>query len=112
MISNEQTACFTDLLTAAEGLLEARENQMITSVEWQRLRAAVDAARAQVPRSWSVRVDGREVCHLVGPETEAQANAVAACRQFRDQPVDIYEGDAHVARYWRGVRRHVTWVPD
>ena len=34
----------SDLLTAAKALLEAREDQMVTSAEWDRLRKAVDAA--------------------------------------------------------------------
>ena len=33
-----------DLLAAAKALLEAREDQMVTSAEWDRLRKAVDAA--------------------------------------------------------------------
>jgi hypothetical protein len=32
------------LLDAARALLEARENQMVTAVEWDRLREAVAAA--------------------------------------------------------------------
>jgi len=34
----------SDLLAAARALLEAREDQMVTSAEWDRLRKAVDAA--------------------------------------------------------------------
>lgn len=33
------------LLKAAEALLEARENQMVTRVEWNALRSAVKAAK-------------------------------------------------------------------
>ena len=33
------------LLAAAEALLEARENQMVTAVEWRALRNAVRAIR-------------------------------------------------------------------
>ena len=34
----------SDLLAAARALLEARDDQMVTSAEWDRLRNAVDAA--------------------------------------------------------------------
>ena len=34
----------SDLLAAAKALLEARDDQMVTSAEWDRLRKAVDAA--------------------------------------------------------------------
>lgn len=37
------------MLDAAEALLEARENQMVTSVEWDALRLAVQRARTAVP---------------------------------------------------------------
>ncbi|MGE0378803.1 MAG: hypothetical protein AB7Q45_25655 [Planctomycetaceae bacterium] len=33
----------SELLAAARALLEAREDQMVTSAEWDRLRKAVDA---------------------------------------------------------------------
>ena len=35
---------FTNLLAAAKALLEARENQMITALEWEALARAVAAA--------------------------------------------------------------------
>ncbi len=38
------------LLEAAESLLEARENQMITRVEWNDLRQAVNRARKEDKR--------------------------------------------------------------
>ncbi len=34
----------SELLAAARALLEARDDQMVTSAEWDRLRKAVDAA--------------------------------------------------------------------
>jgi hypothetical protein len=34
----------SDLLTAARALLEAREDQMVTSAEWDRLRQAIQSA--------------------------------------------------------------------
>lgn len=35
----------SELLAAARALLEAREDQMVTSAEWDRLRKAVESAR-------------------------------------------------------------------
>lgn len=43
-----------ELLSAARALLEAREDQMITSAEWERLQGAVSAATPASPQN---RVD-------------------------------------------------------
>ena len=40
-----RTAAESELLAAARVLLEAREDQMVTSAEWDRLRKAVESAR-------------------------------------------------------------------
>lgn len=40
----ERTAAESELLAAARALLEAREDQMLTSAEWDRLRKAVESA--------------------------------------------------------------------
>jgi len=41
----EKTDAEPSLLAAARALLEARKDQMVTRVEWDRLQAAVDADR-------------------------------------------------------------------
>ena len=41
----DRTAAESELLAAARALLEAREDQMVTSAEWDRLRKAVESAR-------------------------------------------------------------------
>ena len=43
----EKAAPQLSLLEAAKALLEAREDQMVTHVEWDRLQAAVDAERTR-----------------------------------------------------------------
>ncbi len=40
----DRTAAESELLAAARALLEAREDQMVTSAEWDRLRMAVESA--------------------------------------------------------------------
>lgn len=40
----DRSAAESELLTAARALLDAREDQMITSAEWDRLRKAVESA--------------------------------------------------------------------
>jgi hypothetical protein len=40
----DRTAAESELLAAARALLEAREDQMLTSVEWDRLRHAVESS--------------------------------------------------------------------
>lgn len=40
----DQNAAESELLAAARALLEAREDQILTSAEWDRLRKAVESA--------------------------------------------------------------------
>ena len=40
----DRTAAESELLAAARALLEAREDQMVTSAEWDRLRKAVESS--------------------------------------------------------------------
>jgi hypothetical protein len=41
----KRNAAMDEVLAAAQTLLDAHDNQMVTSVEWRRLRRAVKAAR-------------------------------------------------------------------
>lgn len=44
--ANEQDRLWNELLRAAEQLLEAREDQMLTRIEWDRLQTAVRDCRS------------------------------------------------------------------
>jgi hypothetical protein len=41
----KRSAAMDEVLAAAQALLDAHDNQMVTSVEWRRLRRAAKAAR-------------------------------------------------------------------
>jgi hypothetical protein len=52
-MTNERTA-LQNLVAAAKALLEAREDQMVTRVEWEALASAVTAAELSEPNSNAV----------------------------------------------------------
>lgn len=62
-------ARFDDLLAAAERLLEARENQMLTKEEWAALESAVSALQEPEDRSEFFEVDAsRSLVRSVTPK--------------------------------------------
>jgi hypothetical protein len=50
MTTNLKDAALRRLIVAATRLLDARDNQMITVVEWRELRKATDYAARRMPR--------------------------------------------------------------
>ncbi len=63
-----------NLVAAAEALLDAREDQMVTAVEWDNLRKATRAARATYRKSITLQI------HAVECRTASDAIALAEAR--------------------------------
>ena len=67
MTTTKNNATWERLLAAAEALLDARANQMVTAVEWKALRDAVRACRPDEPQ-----VDARDACPNCGERRQDQ----------------------------------------